>query len=181
MGRGCAAHACCLHPAAPCLLACAPRWRTHPPPTHPRPRHTRVSSTVSSLLHAPDLAACAPFAPLARALAAAVRARLGDLELTLNDPEATSALAGLPLHALVRLLRSGRTAVAREESVVAAVNAWLAARGGVAGVDREARAWGRGGCNGGGLPLYLALTFLGRPRIGLFIPPPTAQTHPSDL
>ena len=94
--------------------------------------------SVLRLLNAPeDLRAAPAFAPLRAALAAAVRSRLGDLEAALGEEMRARDLAALPLRALARLLASSRTRAAGEASAVAAVNLWLAARGGAEAVGKE--------------------------------------------
>lgn len=58
-------------------------------------------------------------------------------QITLNDDELTSDLVSLPPPALARLLASSRLRVAGEASVVAAINAWVTARGGAEHVETE--------------------------------------------
>lgn len=153
-------------------LRCRPCRRTNSAHSH-----THAQPPVNRLLNSPeDLAASPDFAGLRKALAAAVRARLGDLEvcfeslceagrpyvsaaaavanrtwhlphtngrnhkpsqITLNDEELTSDLVSLPPPALARLLASSRLRVAGEASVVAAINAWVTARGGAEHVETE--------------------------------------------
>ncbi|KAI8471232.1 MAG: hypothetical protein J3K34DRAFT_520724 [Monoraphidium minutum] len=95
-------------------------------------------ATVEALMAVPDALAAAPeFAPLAVHAARGVAARLGDLELALDEAESVAALARLPAPALVALLSGGALRAASEASVVAAVGAWMAARGGAQNVNAE--------------------------------------------
>lgn len=121
----------------------------------------RARAAVEALLAAPeDIAAADGFAALRQQAHAAVFGRFGDLELALADATETAALQRLPAAALAKLLARGRLRVASECSVVAAVAAWVHARGGVHNVSQQVRrreaSWRWDG--GRGCPVSLPIT-----------------------